>query len=176
LNFYPYASVEVPRAANGLIAADKNSMNDFWLSLNGDLGDELSESIGCYVFSIRAGKGLLPWYVGMAEKQSFRQECFTSHKLNYYNNAVAGKKGTPLLTLVVKHTPGNKAIRPTGSEHRDIQFLETMLIANCVGRNSELFNVRDTKMLRDMCVPGLLNTPPGKPAAAVSDFKKLVGG
>lgn len=92
-----------------------------------------------------------------------------------YNNAIANRKGTPLLTLIAKYTPNGKIINPTGNEHRDVQFLEMMLISSCLGRNSDLFNVRDTKLLREMVVPGLLNTPQGKTAASVSNFRALVG-
>jgi len=175
MNFYPHSAFEIPRQDNGLIAGDKESMLDFWARVDDEQEDKLSGAIGCYIFSIRAGKGALPWYVGLAEKQSFRKECFTSHKLVHYNNAVANRRGTPLLTLVAKYTPGNKLLGPTGGEHRDIQFLEAMLISNCLSRNAELFNIRDTKLLREMVVPGLINTPQGKAAASVSDFRVLIG-
>lgn len=84
--------------------------------------------------------------------------------------------GTPLLTLVAKYTQGDKIVSPTGGEHRDIQFLESMLISSCLARNIELCNLRDTKLLREMEVPGLLNTPQGRTGPSVSDFKALIGG
>jgi hypothetical protein len=175
MNFFPHTSIDIKRQPNGLIAADKKSMNDFWIQVDAQLEDGLSGGIGCYIFSVRAGKGSLPWYVGLAEKQSFRKECFTAHKLMHYNNAIAKRKGTPLLTLVAKYTPRDKLVTPNGGSHRDIQFLETMLIANCLSRNPELYNVRDTKLLREIYVPGLVNTQPGKAPASVSDFKTLIG-
>jgi hypothetical protein len=174
MKFYPYESVEIPKKANGLVNAEKEAMQDFWSEVN-ENEDNLDEGIGCYIFSIRAGKGVLPWYVGLAEKQTFRKECFTSHKLNHYNDAIAKRKGTPLLTLIAKHTPNGKLVRPSGVMHRDIQFLEAMLISNCVSRNSSLYNVRDTKLLREMVVPGLINTPQGKTTAAVTAFRSLIG-
>ena len=175
MNFFPHTSIEIPRQKSGLIAADKESLNEYWRRVDSEIEDGLSGSIGCYVFSVRAGKGTLPWYVGLAEKQSFRKECFTSHKLLHYNNIVAGRKGTPLLTLIAKYTPGEKLIGPTGSGHRDIQFLETLLISSCLSRNSDLCNKKDTKLLREMIVSGILNTPQGKVASSVTEFKSLVG-
>lgn len=175
MNFFPHTPFEVPRQSNGLIAGDKDSLTEMWSRVDTELEDGLSGSIGCYIFSIRAGKGILPWYVGLAEKQTFRKECFTSHKLVHYNNVIANRKGTPLLTLIAKYTPTGKSISPTGGEHRDIQFLETMLISSCLGRNADLYNVRDTKLLREMVVPGLLNTPPGKGHTSVTDFRALIG-
>jgi len=96
-------------ASNGLIAADKNSLNKFWSRVDDELKVGLPGAIGCYIFSIRAGRGVKPWYVGLAEKQSFRKECFTSHKLNHYNNAIAARKG---------HTVANAA--PEAYEHREV--------------------------------------------------------
>jgi hypothetical protein len=175
MNFFPHFPIEIPRQRNGLIAADKESLTAFWSNVEKELEEGLSGAIGCYVFSTRAGKGALPWYVGFAEKQSFRKECFTSHKLVHYNNVIAKRKGTPLLTLVAKYTPKGKLINPTGNEHRDIQFLETILISNCLRRNANLYNMKDTKLLREMVVPGLLNTPKGKATASVLGFKELIG-
>ena len=112
--------------------------------------------------------------MGLAEKQSFKKECLASHKLVHYNNLIAKRKGTPLLTLIAKYTPTRKLVNPTGSRHQDIRFLETMLISNCLVRNSDLCNKKDTKLLKEMVVPGLLNSPQGKATASVAEFRALV--
>jgi hypothetical protein len=104
-----------------------------------------------------------------------RNGLIASDKKVHYNNVVAARKGTPLLTFVPKYTPAEKLISPNGGEHRDIQFLEKLLIANCLARNGDLFNKRDTKLLREMTVHGLLNTPQGKGASSVSEFRSLIG-
>ena len=173
--FYPHIAVEVPRQPNGLIAADKASLAGFWANIDEEIAEGLSGAIGCYIFSIRAGKGSRPWYVGMAEKQSFKKECFTPHKINHYNNAIANRKGTPMLTLIAKYTKNDKLVSPTGSLHRDIQHVETMLIGSCLRKNPDLQNKRDTKLFRDMIVRGVLNDVKGKPTASISDFKNLIG-
>ena len=175
MNFFPNIPIEVPRSQNGLIAADKKSQAAFWEYVDNEIEDGLSGAIGCYIFSVRAGKGILPWYVGLAIKQSFRKECFTNHKLVHYNNIVAGRKGTPLLTFIPKYTPSSKLVGPTGSSHRDIEFLEAMLISNCLRRNRDLCNKKDTKLLREMVVPGLLNTPQGKESSSIAVFRGLIG-
>ncbi|RYY84788.1 MAG: hypothetical protein EOO15_18560 [Chitinophagaceae bacterium] len=173
--FYPHVAVEVPRQSNGLIAADKASLAGFWAEIDEGIAEGLSGAIGCYIFSIRAGKGSRPWYVGLAEKQSFKKECFTPHKINHYNNAIASRKGTPMLTLLAKYTRNDKLVSPTGSSHRDIQNVETMLIANCLRKNPDLLNMRDTKLLREMIVRGMLNDVKGKPTASIMSFKTLIG-
>ena len=175
MKFYPHCSIEIQKKSNGHIADDKESLNSFWSRVDTELKDGLSRAIGCYIFSRRAGKGILPWYVGLAEKQSFRKECFTSHKLKYYNDEVISRKGTPLLTFISKYTLGGKLVNPTGNEHRDVQFLEAMLISSCLRRNPNLYNIKDTKLLREMVVPGLLNTPQGKTPDSVLEFRVLIG-
>jgi len=175
MKFHPHEAVAMPRQESGLIANDKDSLNSFWARVDAQLDDDVSLGIGCYVFSVRAGKGTLPWYVGKAEKQSFRFECFSAHKLNHYNNIVAARKGTPLLTLIAKYSPTRRLVKPGNSEHRDIDFLETMMISAAIRRNPDVLNVRDTKLLRELTVPGMLNTPQGKTHSSVVAFRELMG-
>jgi hypothetical protein len=173
MNYLPHSPFPIPRGSNGLISSQE--LTEYWVRLDEALGDKVSESVGCYIFSIRSGRGCLPWYVGRAEKQSFRRECFAPHKLNHYNNAIGGRKGTPLLTLIAKYTSGTRLVGPTGKLHSDIRRLETILIANALSRNPQLRNIHDAALLRKMHVAGLLNAKPGKPAAAVSQFRALLG-
>ena len=128
MKFFPYDAVEIPRQEkSGLIDREPQSLRAFWDRVNGQFEEELSEGIGCYIFSIRTGGGTKPWYVGLAEKQPFRKECFTSHKLVLYNDILGGQNGTPQLTLVANKTPGGKLKSASGSEHPEIEFLEKML-------------------------------------------------
>lgn len=60
MRFYPHKAVEIPRQANKLIANDKESLLEFWNRVDDEQEDGLSGAIGCYIFSIRAGKGVLP--------------------------------------------------------------------------------------------------------------------
>ncbi len=174
MRFFPYKSVEVPRSANGLIDRCKGSMQEFWESVE-ELEEGLSDAIGIYIFSIRAGKGNLPWYVGKAEKRGFRKECFEHHKLTHYNDCIAGRKGTPLLTLIPKFTQSDYFVQPNGKPHSDISALEKMLIGTCIQKNKYLANIRDTKLQRLMVVPGYFNTPQGRLAQPVREFKHLIG-
>lgn len=175
MNFFPHTPIEVPRQKNGHVAADKESLAYFWESVDAQTDDGVSGAIGCYIFSVRSGGGILPWYIGLAEKQSFKKECFTSHKLVHYNDILVQRRGVPMLTFVTKYTPGWKLLNPTGNTHRDIRFLERILISNCLKRNPEVSNSRDTKLLREMRVPGLLNTQQGKAYASVKAFQLLIG-
>ena len=147
----------------------------FWDNVAADPDDgDLPYAVGCYIFSIRTGRGTLPWYVGMAEKQPFRKECFSYQKLVLFNEILAGRRGTPKLTLIAKLTPRDRYARQSKNGHKDIQFLEKYLILLTIQRNPDLKNTRDTKFLRGMVVHGVFNTPPGGQASSVSELKNLL--
>ena len=97
----------------------------------------LADECGCYVFALRYGNGIKPYYVGKATK-SFRQECFTSHKLAHYHECLVSQRGTPIMFLVVanNHRVPNQ---------RDIGEAEDFLIQTAVAVNPDLRNVRGTR-------------------------------
>jgi hypothetical protein len=146
----------------------------FWggISKNNDTG--LRSACGCYLFAVKAGKGFKPWYVGLT-KHSF-EECFYPHKIGIYNKAlVKCGRGTPVLFLISRLTKetGN-FVKASKNGHRDINFLENMLIAAAIAKNPDLMNIQNTKYLKKMCVPGLINTPKRKPFHSEQCFKKAI--
>src|SRR4051794_5399096 len=122
MKFVTYGPYEMPRR-NGLIDNDNDTKAFFWNEIDSfDRG--LADAIGCYVFTIRSrGGGSLPWYVGKTER-GFRAECFQSHKLVYYNQALAERVGIPQLFLIPKITPRLKFSKGHGSANHDIHFME----------------------------------------------------
>lgn len=57
-------------------------------------------AIGCYVFCMKYGGKIRPWYVGMTvAKAGFRGEIFQQHKLEIYNECLDGRRGTPVMFL-----------------------------------------------------------------------------
>lgn len=175
MHFYPYPFLEIPRKKNGFVEGQRKELNRFWETVDEQIKAGLSNAVGCYIFAIRAGKGALPWYIGKAEKQSFQKECFTTHKLYHYNNIIADRKGTPLLLLLPKLTTKGRLAKPSSRGHRDIDFLEKILLSACIQRNPNLSNIKDTKLLREIVVHGFLNNPKGKCSESVSGFKTLLG-
>lgn len=163
---------EFPVARNGsLVSRSREDKRTFWDAVEeAELG--LSDACGCYVFVIRNRA----WYVGMAEKQSFKQECFALHKITQYNEALAQISGNPSVLLLPKLTPGGRFASPTSRGHADIRLLENMLIGSALSRNSSLQNVKGTRLLREMNVPGFLNSRQGQARAnLVQAFKRAVG-
>lgn len=173
MRFDTQGPIEVPRNVLGLKA---KVAAKFWAEANERLNPGLPEACGCYVFAIRAGKGARPWYVGKAEKQSFRNECFNPTNRIKFHELLEGRKGTPLLYFYPKmNDSGMKfaSVRKTGNS--SIIFLENMLIGMALERNSNLLNVSNTKMLKNLIVPGLINSGKGKLKTSAKDLKMLMG-
>lgn len=160
---------------------DKSHLPDFWKSVNEShpsfSDPQLSDACGCYLFALRAGGGYMPWYVGQVGKRSFVQECFDYHKRDIYDDVISSKKGTPVLFLIAKLTNSNKKfVKPGKSSHRDIEYLETLLIGSALKKNSELMNIKKTDCAKNMIVPGVVNTPRGAGRKkAVRELRKTLG-
>jgi len=170
MRFTVHGPFKLQKQANGLVDRQNDAKRAFWQNvINKD--NFLPSACGCYLYAIRAAKGVKPWYVGMANKQSFETECFASHKVNIYNEVVANRKGTPVLFLLARRTSKGRFAKPSVNGRSDIRFLETLLIATAIEKNPKLMNVQKTKMLRNMEVPGLINSPQARPTRSVALLK-----
>lgn len=171
MRFAVYGAYELPRS-NGLIDDSATSKRSFWEYVDKEI-EGLSNACGCYIFAAQNR----PWYVGLAVKQSFKQECLTYQKVNIYNKVLASyERAAPWLYLIAKLTPGDNFSRPSKSGHSDVTALENILIGLAIPRNAEIANIRGTKFLREMNVPGIINTEPGQGRAyAVQEIRSLFG-
>ena len=79
------------------------------------------------------------------------------------------------MIFIAKMTPSGRFATGNGNGHADIAFLERMLIGIALEQNIDLLNKRNTKMLRDMVVPGILNSGPGAPRGPVSALRNCLG-
>jgi hypothetical protein len=158
------------RRKRRLVSRENEDKKKFWEEVEDD-EEGLSEACGCYVFAVHGRV----WYVGLAAAQSFKHEMFTAHKINLYNDALQDVAGKPSLLFVAKRTPRNRFAKKSARGHRDIEMLENLLIGSALSRNPKLKNLKGTKLLREMRVPGLLNNAPGKPSPSVRAFKKALG-
>lgn len=46
-----------------------------------------------------------PWYVGLTERQLFRNACFSAHTITRYDSARSQLSGPPDFFLIAKPTP-----------------------------------------------------------------------
>ena len=170
MNYDVYGPYPISRNGS-LVSRRKEEKHEFWERVEEEVPG-LSSACGCYVFVIR-GRA---WYVGMAERQSFKQECFALHKITQYNEALGQVSGRPSLLLIPKFSPGGRFVKPTTRGHADVRLLENLLIGAAVSRNHDIQNVKGTKLLREMNVPGFLNSRKGQASAtSVQKFKRAIG-
>ena len=126
------------------------------------------DRIGCYIFSLRTGRGCMPYYVGKT-KRCFVDEAYAPHKIsNHYQPILLRHKGTPIMQFVVlKEQPGR-------SPSSVINDLERYLIQVAFAKNMNLSNKQGIPKTR-WTIDGVLNAKPGKPKKEVLEFKATLG-
>ncbi len=153
--FEPFGPYQIP--VDGKLI-DMRRKEEFWQRVE-DEEAGLPDAVGCYIYAVRAGPGVRPWYVGKTERLSFRKEAF---KFNVVALALSRrKKGTLLLYLLAARTDGGKLKKPAKSSIRSIGALEELLIGTCLRRNPRLLNKKVTRHFREIEVPGYMNESPG---------------
>jgi hypothetical protein len=138
---------------------------DFWKKL---AAKKIAKKQGCYIFALRAAKGYCPWYVGKATK-SFKQECFTHHKLAHYNDVLFdGRKGTPVLFFTAP--PGTKQKVPS----KICSQIETFLVQAAVAENPLIKNRQKTKV-PDWNITGVVRSKRGRISKNAQVFRRMMG-
>ena len=169
-----HGPLKLPRNRNRLLPPQKKQLNKFWDTVDTQ-HPGLAEACGCYLFGIRAGRGLRIWYVGQANRQSFRHECLTLSKIALYNDAIASRTGTPVIFLVARRTRSDRAYsKPSRRGFRDIAFLEDYFIGAALVRNDQLLNQKGTKLFKEIVVPGFLNPPQGPSGNAAVSLRRAL--
>ena len=166
-----FGPFKLPRSNNGLFSRVASEKKAFWSSLD-KVEQGLSEACGCYLISARNRV----WYVGLAEKQTFRRECFAPHKVTKIDDAIASAKGDAYLLLLARKTPQDRFMKPSKNGIKDAEQMELLLIGAALERNDDLLNKQATKIVREAVVPGFLNSPKGcGNDARVRRFRQIMG-
>jgi hypothetical protein len=170
MHFQVHGPFELPRLGRRILRtpADRKL---FWASVD-EAVPGLSDSCGCYVFTVRGQV----WYVGLAERQSFKKECYIPHKVLLFDDALHAVGGNAALIFIPKITLKERFAKPTKGTYPAVHLLEDMLIGLAINRNYRLLNIRGTKFLKEMRVPGIINTPQGGARSlSVQALKKALG-
>lgn len=174
MRFEIYGPFTANRTRSGVrVSRLKRNLDRFWADAD-LIVDGLSTACGCYMASVRN----VPWYIGKASGQTFRKESFHTHKLDHYDDAIEFGRGVLKLHFIARKTAKGKFSKPSKKHgHREIEFLEKLLIGAGLQRNHRLLNKRDTKRIREMIVPGFLNTTRGQGRAlSVQSFRRVLEG
>ena len=169
-----FGEYELPRkrSPKGLVLdTSKEVLQEFWQELE-DECEGLASAVGCYLFGVKSGPRITPWYIGQAKK-GFKSECLTPHKRDKYREVVANTaKGTPQLIFIARMTDGGKFSSALGVS--EARFVERHLIQWALLRNSKIINVASTKHLREVCIPGILNPGKGKPSKGATLLRETL--
>ena len=135
----------------------------------------LRNACGCYVFAIKHGNSLRPWYVGKAERSNFNTECFSPRNKKIHN-CLHRKNGTLRIFLLPALTKGGKLRRiPKRRGDEYIERLEEMLMSMALRVNEKLINVQGVAWRRNIEIPGFINTRQGPPPREAQDLKRMLG-
>jgi hypothetical protein len=167
-----FGGFEIPRKPNKKSVVDTRDRYDFWWSIE-DTKPGLCHARGCYIFALRKrGGDIVPYYVGKTIRQGFYKECFSHHKLVYYNEVITSQQATPLLYLIARTTPGGKFT--ASFPENESEFLESMLIGRALQRNEDLKNRTHATFLKKLHVPGLVNPRKGHKSEALRGFTSML--
>lgn len=172
-NFSVHWPIFYIRDKHKQIGRYKNTRNSFSDSCN-ETDAGLSNGIGCYLFVLKIGESYKPYYVGMASQRCFASERLGSHKILIYNEALNDQRGIPAIFLIAKRSKSGKLSKPSKNRDKAISWLESLLIGMCIEKNPKLKNISKTKLLKEMLVPGILNTPKGSTSLDVWKLKKAI--
>ena len=183
---YDISDQEASRYAGWL---DKDDFDHLWHTVDDGIDKslgQLSNACGVYLFGVRGVEGkkkiigqTLPWYVGKAERQPFRKECFNHKNQNEFNrvwSTVYGGKGTPFLYLFARTELDGTFSAPTKAKYPGVRFVEELLIQLSLAVNRDLVNKQLTSQAQKTSIRGVLNSKKrGKAPQVVADFKTLLG-
>ena len=176
MRYEVFGAFDVPRKQSrvGRLTVDfsAKALRSFWDSVE-RVRSGLRSGAGCYLFAVRAGKGIRPWYVGQS-KVAFNRECFAPHKQTIYREVMDDtEKGTPVLFLIARVTPSGRLSKQVPEE--EANFVEQRLISDATNANPQLKNSHNTKLVKTLVIPGVLNSPRGAPSEAVKCLKAALG-
>ena len=129
--------------------------------------NRLIENSGCYVFCMKHGSKITPWYVGKATG-SFKQECFTPHKIMKYNKALALRPNATPYMYFVSQIDGRSI------PERIISEIEKFLIKKACNKNKKLLNTHHTGE-SEWRITGAIGARPGESSQASTSFKAALG-
>lgn len=163
VTFVPFGPWPIPvetLASKRLLVEE---IGDFW-----EEHSEISSSVGCYVFGIRTGRAIVPYYVGLT-CSTFEKECFTDHKLKHYHTAMANyKRGTPVMFFLAAPARRGRVNR------KAIEELENFLIQAGMAVNEEMCNVRG-RCKPKWAIKGVMRSGSGKRSDPATRFGKMMG-
>ena len=151
---------------------DQPEINKFWEKV-GDQDENLRnlrKACGVYIFCVdgkqkRKGKTAdLPWYVGKAENQTFKKECFNHRNQLSYNYVISQlyRKVTAInFYFIARHDENGKFSSPArkddGTVYEGVRVVERLFMRKSLAANNDLLNMKDVTHARRTRIRNILN-------------------
>ena len=162
-----FFTVPISKQKSGAKLIDVDALKDE--SKSDSVFGKLLAANGVYVFSIKAGRGRKPWYVGKSEKSTFLKEAFNERNKNALAHLINNRKGTLQVSFC---TQAKSRGKPNLKQIGEIEYL---LIGHAAERNSALLNKQNKLQIDDFCIKNIYNSGAGKAASHEKAFKSLIG-
>lgn len=161
---------ETQKKGNKII--DKNKFNEQVKIKNSDL----QKAKGVYVFALKHGQNYTPYYIGQTTKSGLLQESLNPGNLKKYDKCLGECVNMkPVMIYIVYLTPKNAVSKKQHPKAKDLyNWLEAYMIMLGVQKNQKLVNGKKVKYLNSVVVPGLLNSPQGKPSDPATILRKTL--
>jgi len=163
VTFEPFGPYDIPiskLSTSRLIAED---LSTFW-----EQHKDMGSGVGCYIFSIKTGRAVVPFYVGMT-LSTFESECFTDHKLKHYHRVIGRyTRGKPVMSFVVHPSQRGR------DNSKAIKELENFLIQAGMVVNPALRNIRG-RTEPQWAIKGVIRSGPGPRREEAKAFAKMMG-
>ena len=173
MNFEVYGPFELNAESDGGFSGwiDQPEINAFWDEVRKKY-ENLGNACGVYMFCVEGkqkGKGKttnLPWYVGKAEKLTFKQECFNHRNQLSYNKVISQiyREVTAInFYFVARHNRDGEFSAPAkkddGTVYEGVRFAERLFMQKSLAANNHLLNIQDLKDARGTHIRNILNWP-----------------
>lgn len=142
------------------------STKQFWQHAEEQIGFDMSQMFGVYIFARRSQDGkLTPVYIGKTSKSfgSRLRSHFRNSRIVGASKDMLENESLYILFVAVTTTKRSHAAKLTESRKGWVDFLETTLIAFSKVLNPELQNDKKTLLDQErVCVPGFLGDDPSR--------------
>ncbi|MCY4255743.1 MAG: hypothetical protein OXE51_06460 [Gammaproteobacteria bacterium] len=169
---------------------DQPEINEFWVQVKKQ-HENLDNACGVYMFCVEGKqKGergqettSLPWYVGKAEKLTFKQECFNHRNQLSYNKVISHlyrEVKAINFYFIARHDKNGELSAPAkkddGTVYEGVRFVERLFMQKSLAANNHLLNVKDLKDARGTHIRNILNwAVQGKDDSSVTALKDSLG-
>ena len=161
-------------------AIDFEDVDQMWDNIRRTMGNhDLLDACGLYVVGIRnqykGGSNVKPWYIGTASKLTFKEK-FLKRDLTLINDEIVKRRGRPVVFFLPRLKRADVFSDPTKNVPKDIGYVRKLLVRYGFKANPEILSEdrKDSEMLNNLTVEGLINAERGKPRTSAAKLKKLL--